>query len=78
MSALQIEKRGIEDCSKEAAGNHFCGRCAGTGAFVTGNHNGKPTGPGGICFRCGGKGYHTQADRKRNYWYELKGRRVYL
>lgn len=33
-----------------------CGRCAGTGEFITGLHNGVPTGPGGICFRCGGKG----------------------
>lgn len=33
-----------------------CGRCAGTGEFITMVVNGRPTGPGGICFRCGGKG----------------------
>lgn len=33
-----------------------CGRCAGTGQFITGMLNGKPVGPGGICFRCAGKG----------------------
>jgi len=36
-----------------------CKRCAGTGEFITGNVNGKPTGPGGICFRCNGKGHQT-------------------
>lgn len=36
-----------------------CLRCAGTGQFVTGTCNGEPTGPGGICFRCEGKGYQT-------------------
>lgn len=48
-----------------------CGRCAGTGAFVTGSLNGKPTGPGGHCYRCNGKGFHTFADRKRNYGYAM-------
>ena len=33
-----------------------CGRCAGTGRFITGMMNGVPTGPGGPCFRCSGKG----------------------
>lgn len=36
-----------------------CQRCAGTGQFITGTENGKPTGPGGICFRCEGKGVQT-------------------
>jgi hypothetical protein len=47
-----------------------CERCAGTGQFITGTLNGKPTGPGGPCFRCGGKGYQTDADRRRNYGYD--------
>jgi len=47
-----------------------CGRCAGTGAFITGTVNGKPTGPGGICFRCEGKGVQDDADRRRNYGYD--------
>lgn len=36
-----------------------CGRCGGTGEFVTGMVNGKLVGPGGICFRCSGKGRQT-------------------
>ena len=47
-----------------------CERCAGTGKFITGSMNGKPTGPGGICFRCGGKGYQTDSDERRNYGYD--------
>jgi DnaJ-class molecular chaperone len=52
-----------------------CGRCAGTGEFITRVENGKPTGPGGKCYRCNGKGHHTQDDRKRNNGYERFGRR---
>lgn len=44
-----------------------CRRCAGTGAFITGSLNGQPTGPGGICYRCEGKGYQDDADARRNY-----------
>lgn len=47
-----------------------CARCAGTGQFITYVENGVPKGPGGICYRCGGKGYTTTADRKRNYGYD--------
>ena len=44
----------------------LCRRCAGTGQFITGTTNGKPTGPGGICFRCEGKGSQTHRDGHRN------------
>jgi DnaJ-class molecular chaperone len=47
----------------------WCTRCAGTGNFVTGVENGVPTGPGGPCFRCGGKGHHVRTDRRRNWGY---------
>lgn len=43
-----------------------CGRCAGTGSFVTGSLNGRPVAPGGICFRCAGKGFQTYEDTMRN------------
>lgn len=49
-----------------------CGRCGSTGQFITGSVNGKLTGPGGICFRCNGKGYQNDADRTRNYWHDVK------
>ncbi len=47
-----------------------CGRCAGTGQFVTMVKNGKPTGPGGICYRCEGKGRQNYTDAKRNTYYD--------
>lgn len=43
-----------------------CGRCAGTGRFVTYVENGIPKGPGGICFRCQGRGWQTFEDGHRN------------
>ena len=36
-----------------------CGQCGGTGRFITGMLNGKLVGPGGICYRCEGKGSLT-------------------
>lgn len=36
-----------------------CSRCAGTGRFITASVNGKPTGPGGDCYRCGVKERRT-------------------
>jgi hypothetical protein len=48
-----------------------CSRCAGTGQFVTYVENGQPKGPGGICFRCNGKGVQTLDDRRRNYGHDM-------
>ena len=48
-----------------------CDRCSGTGQFITMVLNGKPTGPGGECFRCAGKGYQTPEDVKRNEAYDV-------
>lgn len=53
-----------------------CRRCAGTGRYITGTLNGKPTGPGGPCFRCAGKGFQTKADKRRNWGYDNFGQRV--
>ena len=61
----------VDDTTQGIAGDFHCGRCAGTGAFVTMVLNGKPTGPGGQCFRCNGKGRHNRADRKRNLGYDM-------
>lgn len=60
----------IEDTEQNVQGNHACLRCAKTGKFITYVENNIPKGPGGICFRCEGKGYHTQADRKRNHHHD--------
>lgn len=54
-----------------------CGRCSGTGKYVTMVVNGKPTGPGGDCFRCEGKGTQTYSDALRNWGYDRYGRKVY-
>lgn len=49
-----------------------CGRCAGTGRFITGLHNGQPTGPGGPCFRCEGRGWQSWQDGRRNAYYNAR------
>lgn len=54
-----------------------CSRCAGTGQFITYVENGVPKGPGGPCYRCGGKGVQTVADHRRNYGYDRWGVKVY-
>ena len=64
-------------CEQHAGRKVHCGQCAGTGMFITRIENGVPKGPGGRCYRCNGKGYHTEADRKRNHGYERHGRRIY-
>jgi hypothetical protein len=56
----------VSDTDSSVKGTHPCRRCATTGQFITYVENGVPKGPGGICFRCGGKGVHTLADRRRN------------
>ena len=56
----------VDDDDANVKGNFGCDRCARTGNFITMSVNGKPTGPGGICFRCNGKGFHHQKDRRRN------------
>jgi hypothetical protein len=61
----------VHDSQVSVAGAFGCGRCATTGQFITYVENGKPRGPGGICFRCAGKGRHTQADRKRNLYHDM-------
>jgi hypothetical protein len=47
-----------------------CGRCAGTGKFITAVVNGQPTGPGGICYRCEGSGTLSARDEERNDNYD--------
>lgn len=61
----------VDDTRKGVSGTFHCGRCAGSGAFITYVENGVPKGPGGICFRCQGKGRHTQKDRKRNLYHDM-------
>ena len=62
----------VPDTNGFIDGNVECSRCAGTGQFITKIVNGTPTGPAGeICFRCEGKGYHTAADRRRNYGHQV-------
>lgn len=43
-----------------------CRRCCGTGDFITMTENGVPKGPGGVCYRCAGKGWQDDADSVRN------------
>ena len=61
----------VYDDSKSVAGDFPCGRCSQTGQFITYIENNVPKGPGGICFRCGGKGFHNLDDRKRNHYADM-------
>ena len=48
-----------------------CGDCAQTGVYHGGGTvNGVPV-RGGTCFRCGGKGWQTPKDQKRNDYYDM-------
>ena len=60
----------VWDTEGSTLGDYACRRCSGTGRFITYVENGQPRGPGGRCFRCGGKGYHSQGDRRRNLGYD--------
>jgi hypothetical protein len=57
-------------CNAHHNANIRCGRCSATGKFITRVENGVPKGPGGPCFRCNGKGHHTEADRRRNNYHD--------
>ena len=48
-----------------------CRRCVGTGLFITGTVNGKPSGPGGDCYRCEGRGTQTWEDGRRNRTHDM-------
>ena len=48
-----------------------CERCSGTGAYITGTVNGRPTGLGGQCFRCQGRGAQTWEDGIRNRHHDI-------
>lgn len=67
----RIEDKGVVDTDGKAPGLHKCQRCAGTGRYFTRIENGRPAGGGGQCFRCGGKGFTNQGDRKRNWGHDV-------
>ena len=67
----EVQNVGVHDDNCQAEGDHRCDRCAATGQFITYVENGVPKGPGGICYRCGGKGYHNNADRRRNWGHAM-------
>lgn len=69
-----ITEHNVYDDDGTVEGSYLCRRCGGTGRFITGRVNGQLVGPGGDCFRCNGKGYHTQADRRRNYGHAMNQR----
>ena len=52
--------------------------CSGTGRFYSGGAvvNGTYTGTLGTCYRCEGKGWQSEADRKRNAYYDNHVRRI--
>lgn len=69
-TCFKTSKRAKCDSCYEDHDEKYCGRCAGTGQFITQICNDVPTGPGGMCFRCRGKGYQTSEDMRRNAYYD--------
>ena len=61
-----VAHHGIEDTNLAYEGAEACARCDSSGKYIVGTENGRPKFGGGICYRCEGKGHHTQADRARN------------
>jgi hypothetical protein len=57
---------------------HECD-CYGTGLYYGHGYfeNGRFKGTSGTCYRCHGKGYQTDADVKRNNYYDNHVRRLY-
>jgi hypothetical protein len=55
-----------------------CVWCSGSGKYYSGGAvvNGRYTGTVGVCYRCNGKGYQTDDDRRRNAYYDRHIRRV--
>ena len=53
-------------------GAHDCDGCNGSGTYYGRGAvvNGKFVGFSGVCYRCRGKGHQTEADRKRNTYYD--------
>ena len=68
---VESARRLVEECEPKAQpARDMCGRCGGTGIFHTVVLNGKPVSRG-ECFRCQGKGFQTDGDRRRNYGYDV-------
>ena len=46
-----------------------CWKCSGSGTFWTKGEDGRPV--PGVCYPCRGKGFQTEADKRRtNYYYD--------
>ena len=70
--AKPVEVKPVED--------ETCDGCPGNGVYYGAGAvvNGVFKGFTGTCYRCGGKGHTTAADRKRNEYYDNHVRRIYL
>lgn len=57
---------------------HKCDGCPGDGIYRGHGYveNGVFKGITGQCFRCGGKGYQTEEDRRRNSYYDNNVRKI--
>jgi hypothetical protein len=58
-------------------GEEHCDDCRGSGIFYGAGRveNGVFVGFKGTCYRCGGKGYQTTKDERRNRYYDRNVRR---
>lgn len=67
-----------QGATNKATLKHECDGCRGDGIYYGRGYveNGVFKGFQGTCFRCGGKGYQTAADVKRNNYYDNRVRRI--
>lgn len=74
IEAAQAELKAAKRPKPEAS--EKCEQCNGRGEYVWGAVvNGVPSHTG-TCYRCGGKGFQTGADRRRNAYYDNRVRRI--
>lgn len=81
LRALWAARTYLELAQRNApVGRAFGCDCRGTGEFCSGGAvvNGVYTGKRGTCFRCNGKGWQSDEDRKRNAYYDNHVRRINL
>jgi len=66
MAAVEARPEGATDCDGVCKNGTYFGA-----GYV---ENGVFKGFTGTCFRCGGKGYQTESDRRRNWGYDRNRR----
>jgi hypothetical protein len=78
LARLQAAREYLELAKINAPQGVWTCECGGSGTYYGAGStvNGVFKGYVGTCFRCGGKGYQTKGDRRRNRYYDNHVRRI--